>query len=1239
MSPRISRVIGKLDEIIQKLSKIGRKLGGGDGTTPSAASGGGGKVDTPDLDSPTSPDAPNSPDGADGTPGTTRPGDGSGTPLRQDAADPDLRSQEPVGRCGRREPIDMATGEMYLVQKDVHLPGVLPLVLERVHVSSYRSGRLFGPSWASTLDQRLEFDEHGVCYAGPDGVILVYPEPPADGEVYAAAGARWPLSRTTDGGYTIRQSQTGRVLRFAPARAGTAELSAIEDRSDRIEFDRDPSGVLRAVRHSGGYQVDVLVSEGRVAELRLHDPRTDGIPLVRYAYDDGHLTEVVNSSGRPLRFAYDHAGRITRWDDRNGEWYAYTYDHRGRCVRTEGSGDALAGTLDYDTDNRVTTETNSLGEVSRYHFNEFNQLIREIDPLGNETRFEWDRYHRLLAHTDPLGRTTRYRYDELGNLAAVTRPDGTQALIEYNEQGLPATAVDPDGSVWRYEYDESGNRTVVVDPTGAITRYGYDESGHLATITDHFGNVVRRATDAAGLLTAVTEPDGGVTRYQRDQFGRVSVVLDPVGGETHLRWTVEGKLLSRTHSDGATERWSYDGEGNEVDRIDANGNVTRVETTHFDRFAAQTGPDGSRFEFRYDSEMRLRAVRNPLGAEWTYEYDQAGRLVAETDYNGRTIRYERDAAGQLVARTNGAGETTLFVRDALGNIVERRSRDGVATFEYDPAGRLIRARNEHADVRFERDPAGRVLVETINGRSTVFAYDAAGRRTYRRTPSGVESFWDYGTTHRPVSLRTGGRTFSFGFDAAGREVERLLDSGTTLAQTWTPAHRLSSQTVASVTDRSQGAMRNLYQRRYHYRPDGFVRAVEDDIAGVRQFELDANGRVEQVTGTAGSERYAYDPAGNIRAAGWAGAEDQGPREYQGSLVLSAGRVRYGYDRQGRVTFRQKKRLSAKPDTWHYTWDSDDRLVAVVTPDGTRWRYLYDALGRRIAKLRLAADGTTVVERTDFFWDGTVLIEQIDSDATAISWEHDPGGRRPLAQIEREFGADGARQWVDRAFYSIVTDLVGTPTELVDPHGGLAWQGHRTLWGAALSRLRNRAATPLRFAGQYHDDETGLHYNVHRYYDPESGRYASNDPLGLEGGFNPQAYVPNPTSWVDPLGLTAADGCGPDGPDGADEEYVPLYKAPQRGLGQQQYDHGYNADDYGGTGPWAAGAFFARDRELADTYAGHYGEGVIEIRIPASEYADRFARYEQPYQGGPLTEVEIPASRVEELNQYPRKWHR
>ncbi|QTR04635.1 RHS repeat protein, partial [Saccharothrix algeriensis] len=148
-----------------------------------------------------------------------------------------------------------------------------------------------------------------------------------------------------------------------------------------------------------------------------------------------------------------------------------------------------------------------------------------------------------------------------------------------------------------------------------------------------------------------------------------------------------------------------------------------------------------------------------------------------------------------------------------------------------------------------------------------------------------------------------------------------------------------------------------------------------------------------------------------------------------------GDARYEHDAQGRVVLRQRKRLSRKPDTWRYQWDADDRLIAVTTPDGTRWSYRYDPLGRRIAKLRLTSDGS-VAERVDFAWDGSVLAEQTHSAGHATTWEFAPDSFRPLTQTER---TRTGQDWVDQRFYAIITDIVGTPTELVDERGIPAWR--------------------------------------------------------------------------------------------------------------------------------------------------------------------------------------------------------
>lgn len=1039
-------------------------------------------------------------------------GDGNG--IGDNNSVPEENSQPTESVPQSKDPIDFTTGRVLLDQVDLELPGTLPLRLTRCHRSTLRIGRWFGGTWSSTMDQRVEVGDDAVHFAAADGMLLTYPLPGSDGQaVLPITGAPWPLRRAGDG-YAITDPGSARTLHFGPAADGRAPITAITDRNDnRIDFDYDEHGRLAEIRHSGGYRVAVATEDGLITELRVRNPHGPDVLVRRYRYNAlRQLTEVSGPAGRPTVFEYDPAGRLVRWVDTNGMWYRYDYDPDGRCVRAEGRDGCLNATIEYDRTNLITRSTDSLGNTTSYQLNDRLQVVREVDPLGNARTFEWDHHHRLLAQTDPLGHTTRYEYDERGKLAVLTRPDGVSLTAAYNELGRPTTVVEPDGTIWRQEYDARGNLTTVTDPSGATTRYDYDGHGALTAIRDALGNVVRIATDAAGLPLAYTDATGQTCVYRRDFFGRVTEIVDPVGGSTRFAWTVDGHPLSRTEPDGTVERWNYDDEANIVDYLDPLGQRTHTEIGSFDRPVSQTGPDGARLGFRYDTELRLVAVTNPQGLVWRYEYDAAGNLVRETDFNGRALAYRHDAAGQLVERIDGAGTSTVFRRDELGNLVARQSAAATATFEYDLAGRLRRAVNADAELVFERDPLGRVLAETCNGQTVRNDYDPLGRRVRRLTPSGMDSAWSYDARDRPTELRAAGHVVRFGYDAAGREIERQLAASTVLTQTWDANHRLHTQAI--VRRVSAGNSPLAQRRAYSYRPDGHVTTIVDQLTGSRQFDLDGAGRVTGVVGNGWTERYAYDAAGNLTDAQWPGADADatGPREYAGTLVRRAGNVRYEHDAQGRITLRQKKTLSARPLTWHYTWDTEDRLVGVRTPDGQRWRYRYDPLGRRIAKEHLVGD--SIVDSVTFAWDGSRLVEQTTHDGRITGWDWEPGRFRPVSQRERL--RDAPQSVIDERFYAIVTDLVGTPTELVDAAGNLVWHDRSSLWGVRLST--GPSPTPLRFPGQYYDQETELNYNFQRYYDPDSGRYASADPLGLSPAPNPHTYVPNPVGLIDPLGL-------------------------------------------------------------------------------------------------------------------------
>jgi RHS repeat-associated protein len=1058
-----------------------------------------------------------------------------GVPLRRWSGKMRGRSVPRVLRRTTGDPIDVASGEVIMHQTDVELAGVLPLVLERTHVSSYRQGGLFGISWASTLDQRLEVDGRGACFASADGMVLTYPPPASTGTaVLPYEGPRWPLAHT-GAGYAITDPVLGRTLHFQSPLPleGSGQswpLTAVVDRNgNRIDFVYTEDGMLSEVSHRGGHRIGVDREDGRVVALRLlsgtDNGRSNGQILISYGYtDNGHLAEVTNSSGKSLRFHYDGEGRLTGWIDRNDEWYRYTYDDSGRCVRGTGSGGALNVSLSYA--DKATVTTDSLGSSTTYHFNELGQVVTQIDPLGHMTRSEWDRYDRLLSGTDQLGRTTRYDYDEAGNLIAVTSPDRSRTTIAYDGLGLPIRVTEPGGAVWRQRFDERGNLIAITDPLDATSRYTYDEHGHLTAVTDPLGHTTRICTNTVGLPIAVTDPVGSLTRYARDAFGRVTAVTDSVGGITRFGWTTEGNRDWRTLPTGVTERWRYDAEGNLVEYVDAGGRTVRTEYTHFDLPAAQITADGARLEFDYDTQLRLTSVRNPQGLVWRYSYDRAGHLISEVDFDGRQFTYDHDSAGQPSSRTDGAGRTTRLVRDTLGRVIEKHNADGVTRFEYDVAGRLTGAANAGAHVRLTLDALGRIVAETVNGRTLSSTYDAAGRRIVRRTPAGAEATWGYDPAGRPSTLATAGQSMRFTYDPANREIERTVNADIALTQQWDADHRLTAQTLRKMPQTSiAGRDRSIQHRTYGYRTDGELVAVGDIHSGLKNLTLDATGHVTEVNGHDWVERYRYDTAGNLTDGIWPTSPHDvntvGTREYARMLIRRAGGVGYEHDSHGRVTSKRDRTPSGTSHEWRYTWDADDRLSSVVTPDGQRWRYLYDPFGRRIAKQGFYENGADA-GRIDFTWDRFTLVEQSgdgEDGPVSTTWDYQPGGIGAVAQTERTSVRDAPQQWIDQRFYAIVTDTVGAPVEMVDTNGHLVWKPQVTLWGNHVPVETDRAYCPLRFPGQYHDPETGLNYNVHRYYDPTTARYQTADPLGLTPQPNPYAYVHNPTRWVDPLGLS------------------------------------------------------------------------------------------------------------------------
>ncbi|MDG5493411.1 RHS repeat-associated core domain-containing protein [Niveispirillum sp. BGYR6] len=330
-----------------------------------------------------------------------------------------------------------------------------------------------------------------------------------------------------------------------------------------------------------------------------------------------------------------------------------------------------------------------------------------------------------------------------------------------------------------------------------------------------------------------------------------------------------------------------------------------------------------------------------------------------------------------------------------------------------------------------------------------------------------------------------------------------------------------------------------FSRAYGYDGADALVAIEDAKRGVRRYRYDACDRLLAVEGT-NPESFVPDPAGNILAsgadAGFCGGEAKGDR------LLVHGDAKFQYDAWGNRV--REWRAAGGAVSLTYRYDASNRLVAVERQDRrgrTLARYGYNAFGRRLWKQTAhlppasanddapspGGDASGLVwQRTDFLWDGDVLLGESAAhapdapspDPLAIVYLHEPGSFRPLAQLRRNGGADQRPQ-----VYHYHLDHLGTPQELTNDNGELVWQAEYRAWGALAKLHVAEVENPLRFQGQYHDAETGLHYNRHRYYAPNEGCFTTQDPIRLAGGSNLAAYAPNPVEWVDPLGLSCGVG--------------------------------------------------------------------------------------------------------------------
>ena len=772
---------------------------------------------------------------------------------------------------------------------------------------------------------------------------------------------------------------------------------------------------------------------------------------------------------------------------------------------------------------------------------------RIIDAEGSIVDREYNQYHQIIRDVSNTGVVTSIDRDEYGTITQIDYGDGTTETITPGAWGEPVKVIGRDGLTTEYELDSAGFITATTYSTGARIEYEYEwrASGLVPlAVIDPQGLVQVTECDNAGRPLASVDPAGRRSSVIRDVRGLVTEIIDPIGNVTKVEYSPEGWVTKVINPDGSEQTMVYDGEGNQIETIDEVGTRTVVKHTVFDKVQEVLAANGGVTRYTYNTQMEPIAITNADGHTWRFEYDLAGNIVKEIDYNGLVTETRRSPDGLRLDTIDGEGTVTT-VYDAMGQVTELHEADGVVKFTRDQYGEVTQITNKWSTVDYHHDEYGRLASETTtlySGEQSAlkYHYSAAGAmnavthvlpdgREVTETPTydehGQLQQMTYGVAGQELA------STSFGVDDAGRQ--SWLSVGSMVRQfKFDQRDRIISDTVMRLG--GEAATTNIVDRVFSWRADNALTQVTNNVHNsVTDYTVDVLNHVTGVThvGAAqdqkSSESYEFSRAGMVTklhpdaSAKWADDVDL----YGGTMPRQVGRTTFTYDKAGRVTQTVTKRLSKKPLVKHFYYGSGTQPVGYEDSDhpGVGWRYLYDGLDRRVGKEQINTATGDVLSRTVFMHYGNELFgEQYTVDVNephmvgvGALWPVNPITDEILGQIE--LVPSGSP---DSAFYAMISDFAGAPKELVDvTTGGIVGYSKQSLFGKR--QWFGGKSSPLLFAGQYEDAESGWVYNRFRYYNTTFGMYNAQDPLGVGPNLaSAQAYVDNPTTWVDAMGLAA-----------------------------------------------------------------------------------------------------------------------
>ena len=951
----------------------------------------------------------------------------------------------------------------------------------------------------------------------------------------ANCGGGDDFAEPTDPPVYVFTSPLGDFTQLVPGRLSSATgYSRLYPDGTRVEFQEN--GFITEIRDAFN-NVTQFEYDANMVLLRIRDPMNKVITL---GYSNQKLATIQDPGGRTTTLTVQANGTLTRIQDPDGVGTDFGYDANFRLqtiTNRRGHTTTLAyssawklastiGPQEYFWIGGVLGPNNSTSSQVAWQeagvpFSSTGTPVpavradtvrgRVMAADGSLTRFTVDRWGQPRTSLDPLAGTTTVAYTFDGLAARIALPTYGAAEFDslaYDSQGLPLYVKPAGQAAVRMRYAGfaqadsiwgDGRPTVrrFIGANGRLDstriagvfagRTKVDSRGRADSTWDGKRNVVRRYTyDAtSGNLYQELLPGARSVTYTYDSHGR-GTTRAQTGYATS---TTYYDLLNRPDSvrDGVNSvatRYGYDGLFL-TSLTDPKGQVYGMLYDKMGWVTRRTDPVGRYDTYAYDVSGRLREWGNRRGQSVRYDYDAFGRLTTKFGPNADSVSWTyAHTSARTVAGTSPVATETQYL-NAQGQPDSVRTQIAGQTFwvrsRYTTTGQLDSVVPTGASISFLARKylynAQRGTLDSIRlgGVTTGLGYDANFQRDLMTRPSGEQVSYANGMLHTMTSATTSA--------SYAPEVE-----------VW-PGYDIGGR-IAQQLDNDAGS-----GRFYEYDGLGRLTWSRDKYLNntVPPGCPDPENPMSVICWTPGDwvttaqRNYSYDAAGN--------RTDLSASYTTGNRITNFNSCTYATDYDGNVTNR-----TCAGDTVSFVWTADNLLRSAMV-NGSTNTYHYDAGGR------LARKDAGATPSRHFVWDGASLLAELNGTATAKVGEYSwyPGldvphavitGTTPHYAHQDALGNVLAlTAGVSSLSRNYAYDDWGTLTQGTD-YAGLSG-ADRSRWKGAL------------WAGP----EADLYYMRNRWYEPRSGRFLSEDPIGLAGGINVYAYaMDDPINRRDPMGL-------------------------------------------------------------------------------------------------------------------------